>query len=248
MSTTRRLAAIAESPEMAIRHLIDGYRSFERRKPVTYWAAEICESRYLPPIDVTADTARLKAQSRISWSYWFDHEPRRESQWDDLSSLVYKIGAVVKYAPAVIERTCDVGSGGETYAHTTILQSSEWLERGMDKVYLRFSEAFTSRHPLGSLRTPIQGKGIALEITDRPDSVDPRDAVTLFIFQPEWEEDARFPWIEPHDAKVFDVRSFESSPASVWGFGDEVTDAEELAVIKVALRELITQIMLPNRK
>jgi hypothetical protein len=114
--------------------------------------------------------------------------------------------------PAVIDLALDVDGGGNTRSDNEAIMATRWVEVDDLGVYLRFSRARTAMHGGGALRTPIMGRGIAIETTIEPESLDIRDAHTMFIVEPKREHDARYPWATPHNARLFDMSEFSDKP------------------------------------
>lgn len=126
--------------------------------------------------------------------------------------------------------------------------STRWIAvepTNNNTVYVRLSQARTASHGDSVLRSPIDGGGFALELTDFPSGADPRNAMTLFVFQPKREADLRYPWSGSRAAGVFDLRQYETEPYTVGplygGFPNQVSNDELLLLIKLAVRTIITR-------
>lgn len=222
----------------------------ENQKASLYWGS-IVSARHITPSTIeNADS--LRRLSVAPTNHWFDED--RESDWDDLNILVSRASMTIVSAPAHTDYAFHVDGAGATNRQVQPTLSTRWISPsgvagtpGNRAVYLRLSQARTARHESGVLRSPIDGKSIALELTGEPSSTDPRHAVTLFVLEPERGLDPRYPWVPARGAQVYDMRQFTGQPHFVGplysGFPNRVTDDEHLTLIRHALRRIITQLV-----
>ncbi len=243
-----------QTTSSAVRRLVREYTatecSSEIQKPSLYWGSHVSTRHIAPSIIANADSLRTLGVAPTN--YWFDEE--RESDWDDLNVLVARASMTIQYMPALTDYAFHVGGDGATNRHVQPMFSTRWIApNGVPgapwsrEVYLRLSQARTARHDSGVLRSPIDCEGVALELTDAPNSTDPRHAVTLFVLEPEKDIDPRYPWVSAHDARIYDMRDFTGQPHFVGplynGFPNRVTNEELLSLIQQALRGIITQLV-----
>lgn len=223
--------------------LAQPYRMPDPANPATYWGVRT-HSWHVDSIPMPHGQ-QLKQLSRIIWSKWFTAD--RLSTWEDVDILVERIGEAIAFAPAAVDMSFFVDDGGNTTRTAELTRSTAWVGDDYDDCFLRFSESRTAGHGGGALRTSIDGKGFALELTRHPDSTDPCDVVTLFVFQPQRFEDARYPWVKPHGARIFDMRGYGAVPYFAGplynGFPSRVMDPALISDIAHATRYLLRQLL-----
>lgn len=121
--------------------------------------------------------------------------------------------AAARVLPAGVDLALDVDESGNTSRAYEPSLYTLWAESDeITGVYLRFAEARTALHGVSMLRTPIMGRGIAIEATTNPDSRDIRHAHTMYIVEAKREHDARYTWATPRPARLFDMSEFSTKP------------------------------------
>lgn len=161
-----------------------------------------------PTVFSMTDEAFELAAQRLTYDYG-----RTPEEFNYSLDGVHSWGKTVMHVlPAGIDLALGVDDGGNTRRNYDPAFYSNWAESDLPGVFLRFAEARTAVHSVHLLRTPIDGRGIAIEATTQPESADIRDAHTLFIVEPKREEDARYPWAQPHPSRLFDMSEFDVKP------------------------------------
>lgn len=159
---------------------------------------------------------------------------------DRLGFLATWIQSTIRQVPGGIDAARDVDGGGFTKDEVTPTLFSRWVEL-KSGTHVRFSESRTAMHNTvmttrgpsvgGALRSPVMG-GVVLEATSAPESLDPRDAVSLAIYEFAKKENANYPWLEPKPGRLFDLTQFSENPYFVGplynGHPNEVTDPDHI--------------------
>ena len=230
----------------ALAKLVDSYSARANAGTLRY-KSEV-GSQNLDPIDMASNLQKLLRMSHQYWRHFpgTGTDAEGEEQWQNPDSVVSRIGLAIRFAPAAIDHAFHVDGGGATLGFTEICRSTAWVRiTTQSGLYARFSESRTALHSTKVLRSPIDGSGFSLEVTDKPLSVDPRDFITALVFQPMRGEDLNYPWIKPRPAEVFDMRQYDSVPYHVGplygGFPNKVKDEDMLQLVMIASRNLIVQ-------
>lgn len=187
------------------------------------------------------------AHAQTNYDEWLKYLADDE---DPLGYVADWIRSTIEEIPCGVDLSRDVNEGGMTKDRVQPAMFTNWvgLENGS---HVRFSEARTAMHSpkttpngiqSGALRSPVMG-GVALEVTSDPSSTDPRDAVTLAVYEFAREENANYPWLSPLPGRLFDFTPFTSTPYSVGplfeGHPNPVTDPEAIdKSIKAAIHIL----------
>lgn len=156
------------------------------------------------------------------------HAAEHYEQWlaalrrseDALGCLALWAQSAIRRMPGGIDVSHDVDGGGFTQVEVTPTLFTQWVALE-DDTHVRFSEARTALHHTmatasgmawgGALRTPVMG-GVVLEATSDPLSADPRDAVSLAIYEFAKKEDARYPWLSAQPGCLFDLTQYTEVP------------------------------------
>lgn len=161
--------------------------------------------------------------------------------------LIDAIGLMIKLAPYRLDMAYDVDGAGYTRGDATPVFSTGWVKAGRG-CRVRFSQSRIAMHTSGALRTPIEGGGIAVEVTRFPHG-GALDTATMFVLMPQRHEDLLHPHVQPRDGAVFDLRTLTEAPLSAGplynGYPSvfRVPD-EQLSSIQPALIEVLTAIRL----
>jgi hypothetical protein len=173
-----------------------------------------------------------------SYDQWLSSLTNSE---DQLGHMANWIKATIHQMPGGIDIARDVDGGGFTEDRVTPTLFTSWAALD-NSTYVRLSEARTAMHNTtmttkgtakgGALRSPVMG-GVVLEATSTPTSTDPRNAVSLAIYEFAREEDARYPWLSPRPGRLFDLTQFAETPYFVGplynGHPNEVTDSRAIS-------------------
>lgn len=197
--------------------------------------------RHLPPVKYSDEYVyMMRSNARHDYVQWF--EPGKSFMWEPLDYLLYFMARTISYAPVQVENVFSVDDGGGTTVARRPYQATAWCPT-VTGVSLRLSEVRTAMHSFGMLRSEIDGSGLALEATRRPDSIDPSDAFTLFVFQPKRDYNANYPHAQQKPASVFDLCAYGPRPYFVGplydGYPHEVTAPETLACIHSVTKRVI---------
>lgn len=172
-----------------------------------------------------------------------------EEELRQLSSdkLVRLAALVIEAAPSYVDFTYDVDGAGNTMRIVAPKLSTGWVRISND-YHVRLSQSRVARHPSGALRTPIEGGGFALEASRFPLDDLPLDTVTLLVFKPPRDTDARFPYVLEKPVEVYDLSSYTTRPFTAGplynGYPKEhLVTGSRLATAKEALIELIVAVV-----
>ena len=196
-----------------------------------------CElgSQNVEPTILPRIPARYALESFDQWlSYLEDSEDQLGYTADWVRETIHQI-------PGGIDIARDVDDGGFTEDMVRPTMFTAWVALE-DGTHVRFSEARTAMHNTmlttkgiaqgGALRSPVM-QGVALEATCDPLSTDPRDAVTLAIYEFAREEVARCPWLDARPGRLFDFTQFTEIPFYVGplygGHPNQVTDPQAIS-------------------
>lgn len=215
-------------------------------KPTTYRNVSVGSQHVYAQPYTPQTTQALAEPSRDEYVAWFYDEWRLEAAIDHIMQTL-------RIAPAATDFAFGVADDGYTETKAVLCRSTEWVpvtpvRAGHRRVYARFSEARTAahRHPssLHVLRTPIAG-GAALEVATKPYSDDPRDMMTVLIFEHRQTDRNRPHWIMPHGPQVFSLAEFQQAPHPADAFHDgypnQITASPVIAEIIAVVRELISE-------
>jgi hypothetical protein len=151
---------------------------------------------------------------------------------DKLGTLAQWIEATIKQIPAGKDKPWDVDAEGSTQMYHGHKKASftQWVEP-TEGTFLRFSESRTAMHPGGALRTPVM-HGVVLEATSNPNSLDPRDAVSLAIFEYPVKAGYYHYDDEAIPGKLYDMTEFTDKPYTAGplysGHPNEVKDPDDI--------------------
>lgn len=192
-------------------------------------ATQHIDASLLPPI-----SSRFVQETYEQWDqYYEDHE-------DKLGYLASWIHTTIRQLPAGVDLARDVDGGGFTDDKIIPTLFTSWVDLG-NSTHVRFSQARTAMHNTmlttkgiargGALRSPVM-RGVVLEATNEPTSLDPRNAVSLAVYEFAREEDARYPWANVGPGRIFDFTRFRDRPYTVGplysGHPHEVTNTADL--------------------
>ncbi len=193
----------------------------------------------LSPQHVDATTLPPSSSKYIKeyFEHWLKSAEREEDKLGHVSKWARE---TIRQIPGGIDVARDVDGGGFTMDKIQPTLFMPWVNL-QNGTWVRFSESRTAMHNNmlttkgfsggGALRSPVMG-GVVLEATNDPTSLDPRDAVSLAIYEFAKEYDARYPWAQPRKARVYDMTPYTVEPYFVGplynGHPNEVLDPGEV--------------------
>lgn len=231
---------IAAAPTVGHTHInrvVREYLQYVSPRAVGYPAARASKRSFIST-PITASSAI--ARRAMAAFYSVDRLPQLE-----LGDLIDAIGLAIKLAPYRLDMAYDVDGAGYTRSDATPTFSTGWAKVGRG-CHVRFSQSRIAKHHSGALRTPLEGGGIAVEVTRFPHG-GPLDTATLLVLIPQRHNDLLHPHVQPRDPMVVDLRGFTVAPFTAGplytGYPTEcrVPD-DQLPAIKMALTEVLTDI------
>lgn len=188
------------------------------------------------------------ANAKLSYQTWDGYFQENIVHGDSpLGTLAQWAKNTIHRSPAGVDIARDVDDGGYTKESIEPTMFSRWVPTFDDGTHLRLSESRTAYHNSlmqrgGALRSPAMG-GIVMEATNNPESLDPRDAVSLIVLAFERHEDARYPWLRPQNGRLFDFTAFRDKPYTVGplysGYPNEIHDPVAKQSVANLVRNLI---------
>jgi len=198
----------------------------------------------LHPLHVDAATfpsvPSLDPIERFMW-----YQKAYDKTTDKDGCLAEWIKSTIRQLPAGVDLARDVDDGAFTREEVESSLFTSWARfNDTSNVYARYSQARTAMHGRGALRTPVMG-GVVLECTTDPASRDPRDAVSLLIYEFAEEADANYPWVEPRNGKIFNLSQFQEKPYFAGplynGHPNEITSTVQLSIARSIAIEVLSR-------